>query len=278
MPLFQKEKKSLVIFISLIFFQLILISIQVPLGEEPSYFEKAIFSIFSPIQKGVSSFFHFIGNVWNRYVDLRDVQAQNQKMSEELFRLRQENHLLRAALQKLQEKGKIEEYLATLHQSFLLAAVTGLDALNVYKSLVINKGSLQGLKKNMVVLDKFGNLVGRIINPISWNEATVQLITDEQSGVSVYSQNQKVIGILSGDARGECLLKYVLATATDIAEGEELMTSGFDKIFPSGIKVGRIVSVTVDSSLFKKIVVKPYFTFSDLNTVAVLTQKTDEFF
>jgi len=278
MPLFQKAKKSSVIFISLILFQLILISIQVPLGEEPSYFEKAIFFIFSPIQKGITSFLQVMGNLWNRYVNLRDVQAQNQIMKEELFMLRQENHLLRTALQKLQEKKEVEEYLGKIHQSFLLASVTGLDSLNVYKSLVINKGSLQGVKKNMVILDKFGNLVGRIIEPISLNEATVQLITDEQSGVGVYSQNQKVLAVLSGDARGRCLLKYILATDMNVTEDEELITSGLDKIFPSGIKVGKIVFITVENSLFKRVVVKPYFNFNDLSPVAVLTQKTDELF
>jgi cell shape-determining protein MreC len=48
------------------------------------------------------------------------------------------------------------------------------------------------------------------------------------------------------------------------------MTSGYDGIYPSGIPVGRIISITEDTTLFKKIVVEPYFDFSELDRVAVL--------
>ncbi|MGB8951340.1 MAG: rod shape-determining protein MreC [Candidatus Aminicenantales bacterium] len=275
MPFFQKKNKSSVVFIGLILFQLILISIQVPQGEEPSYFKKAIFFVFSPIQKGTSSFFRFFENMWHRYVYLRHVQTQNQKMRAELFILRQENRLLENLFRKLQEKQAVEKFLASIHHSFLLANVTGVDATNVYKSIVINKGKRHGVEKDMVVVDKLGNLVGRVVGPISVDEAAVQLITDDRSGVSVYSTNKKAIGVLTGEKGGRCQLKYILATNEDIREGEELLTSGFDKIFPSGIKVGKVMAITAESSLFKKILVMPNFNFSELNLVAVIIKKME---
>jgi len=278
MPLFLKERKSLAVLTALIFFQLILISTQVPLGYGENYFEKAVFSIFSPIQHGILSLFRSIGEFWKNYFYLQNVQSQNRKMKDEMFFLRQENNLLRNALENLRSAKEIEESLLRLHENILVAQVIGFDASNFYKSAVINKGSLDGLRKDMIVLDKNGSLVGRIINPIALKESRVQLITDNESGVGVFSQSKEVMGILSGDDKGYCFLEYIHVTTEDIYEGEDIITSGKDGLFPSGIKVGKIVSITTSTSLFKQVKVEPYFDIRDLDQVAVIMRDPMEIF
>ncbi len=278
MPLFFKERKSLTVLTALIFFQLILISTQVPLGYGENYFEKAVFSVFSPIQHGIVSLFRSIGEFWENYFYLQNVQSQNRKMKDEMFFLRQENNLLRNALENLRSAKEIEESLLRLHENILVAQVIGFDASNFYKSAVINKGSLDGLKKDMIVLDKNGSLVGRIINPVALKESRVQLITDNESGVGVFSQSKEVMGILSGDDKGYCFLEYIHVTTEGIYEGEDIITSGKDGLFPSGIKVGKIVSITTSTSLFKQVKVKPYFDIRDLDQVAVIMRDPMEIF
>lgn len=278
MPLFLKERKSLVVLTALIFFQLILISTQVPLGYGENYFEKAVFSVFSPVQHGILSLFRSIGEFWENYFYLQNVQSQNRKMKDEMFFLRQENNLLRNALENLRSAKEIEESLLRLHENILVAQVIGFDASNFFKSAVINKGSLDGLRKDMIVLDKNGSLVGRIINPIALKESRVQLITDNESGVGVFSQSKEVMGILSGDDKGYCFLEYIHVTTEDIYEGEDIITSGKDGLFPSGIKVGKIVSITTSTSLFKQVKVEPYFDIRDLDQVAVIMKDPMEIF
>jgi len=270
MSLFLKNKKKPAILFFLIFFHLILISIQVPLGYEKNYFEKAIFSIFSPVQHGITFFFQKIGNLWDSYFYLWEVQRQNKQWKEEIFLLRQENMFLKKSLNKLENSENIQEFISTIHNSFLIAQVIGVDARNINRSINIDKGSLDGLEKDMIVLDKKGNLVGRIIEPISLKEARVQLITDNNSGVSVISEKTKARGVLAGDGKGNCFLKYIIATE-QVDRGEELLTSGFDRIFPSEIKVGTIVSVKPNVSLFQDIKVKPHFEFSHLDLVVVIS-------
>lgn len=278
MPHFLRKRKSLTILIALILFQFILISIQIPLGHEQNYFEKAVFSIFSPVQHGIISFFRSIGNLWKNYFNLRNVQSKNQKIKEKLFLLRQENSLLRNALQRFKSEKEIQDNLLKMHENILPAQVIGLDASNYYKSVIINKGILDGLKKNMIVLDKNGNLVGRIIDPISLKESRVQLITDNEGGIGVFSQKVRVGGVLIGDGQGQCLLKYVLGTTKDISEGEEVITSGFDRIYPRGIRVGKIISYERTDSLHLQIKVEPYFDFRYLDQVAVIMKDPKEFF
>jgi len=278
MPLFLKERKSLLVLTALIFFQLILISTQVPLGYGQNYFEKAVFSFFSPIQHGILSLFRSIGNLWKNYFDLQNVQSQNQKMKDEMFFLRQENNLLRNALENLRSQKEIEESLLKLHENILAAQVIGFDASNFYKSATINKGSLDGVKKDMVVLDENGSLVGRIIDPVALKESRVQLITDNESGVGVFSQKKGVMGILSGDGKGYCFLEYIHVTTEDIYEGEDIITSGKDGLFPSGIKVGKIISITTNTSLFKQVKVEPYFDIRRLDHVAIIMRDPMEVF
>lgn len=281
MPLFFREKKNLIIFITLVIFHLLLISVQVPRSHEKSFFEKAVFYIFSPFQHGILSFFRTVGHIWRNYFYLRDVQNQNNRMKEEIFYLRQESNLLRNALEKFKSEMEIEENLLRMHENILPAQVIGLDTSNFYKSAIINKGTLNGLKENMIVLDKNGNLVGRIIDVISLKEARVQLVTDDKSGIGVFLQKKKIPGILVGDGEGLCFLKYVLSTTRmeDIPEGDEVFTSGYDRIYPSGIKVGKIISVTpTELSLHMNIIVKPYFDFRYLDQVAVIMKDPKEFF
>jgi rod shape-determining protein MreC len=192
-------------------------------------------------------------------------------MREEMFLLRQENNLLRNVLQKLKSEKEIEENISKIYQNILPAQVIGFDASNLYKSATINKGSLDGIKKNMVVLDKDGNLVGRIVGPVTLKEARIQLITDNESGVGVFSQINKVMGVLSGDANGLCSFNYVLVTEPGISDGEEVVTSGYDGIYPKGIKIGKIISMEDTTSLHKEIKVEPYFDFRYLDQLAVIT-------
>lgn len=277
MPFFQKERRNKIILFALIFFHLLLISIQIPHGSENNYFEKVIFSLFSPIQHGLTFLFQKVGNFWNNYFYLLKVKKQNRQLKEEIFSLHQENYLLREALQKLKDRKNIEDFISTIQNSFLIAQVIGVDASNAYKSINIAKGTLDGLKKNMVILDRKGNLVGRTIDPISLREARVQLITDNESGIGVISQKTKVRGVLTGDARGNCFLKYIYTTQ-NIERGEELITSGADHIFPPGIKVGTIISITKSDPIFKNIQVKPSFEFSDLDMVVVISGDSDDRF
>jgi rod shape-determining protein MreC len=278
MSLSLNKAKSLIILIVLIFFQLVLISIQVPIGDEPNYFERAVFSVFSPVKHGIASIFRGVGNVWKDYFDLHRARKDNQKLQGEVFRLNQENSLLRSMLRTYKTEKEMQDILFGLEGSILSARVIGLDASNIWKSLVINKGSMDGIKKDMVVLDKRGYLVGRVVGPITFKQARIQMITDPESGVCVVPQGKDVPGIINGTGDGHCNLEYILTTDMLIAEGDELVTNGFDGIYFPGVLVGHVVSIAGNISLFKEIKVEPAFKMQSLDVLAVITKDANEFF
>jgi len=277
MPRFLKDHRKTLILAGLLFGQLALVSLQVPLGDQPSYFKKSIFFLFAPLERAVNGVFEAGGRLWSRYIYLRNVETQNQAMRDELFRLRLENLFLQNEVVRLKDIQDIESVLSGTAGPFLVASVIGVDVVNLYKSIVIDKGSRDGLKSNMVVIDRNGFLVGRVVNPVSLREAMVQLITDDNSAVNVESAESAIMGQLAGDSKnGRCVLKYVLASDEKLAEGEEMVTTGYDKIYPPGLKAGRVIAIARDNSLFRKIEVRPYLNFRDLSRVAVLTRLQSE--
>lgn len=278
MPRFWKGGKNVIVLGVLVFAHLVLISVQVPLGAERTLFHRAVFGVFAPVQRAAAGAAGAVAGSWSGFFRLRGVRAENQRLLKELFFARQENLFLRERLGFLQGEAQTRENLAVLQKAFVAARVVGLDASDPFKSLVINRGAADGVRANMAVCDRHGNLVGRVVEPVSLREAKVQLITDAEAGVSVVSATDRIVGVLAGDPGGGCRLRYVMNTTPGGREGEDLFTTGFDRLFPPGIRVGRIAQVITDASLFKTILVTPYFRFNDLGQVAVITERFEELF
>jgi rod shape-determining protein MreC len=278
MPVFLRIKKNVLLLVILILLQLFLISLQIPLGEENNYFEKAVFFLFAPVKHGAVAFYDGVGKMMDGVFNLLSIKKENRSLSREMDFLRQENLILKKLIARDRTEEEIRSLLLTVRESIMMARVIGLDYGNFFKSLVINLGSSHGITKDMVVLDKFGQLVGRVCGPVSLFEARIQLITDIDSGIAVYAGESEVAGILSGDGHGRCVVKHILATDEKIRVGQAVYTSGFDGIYPPGVPVGEIQSVESNVTLFKDVLVLPYFNFRRLDRVAVIKLDQDIFF
>ncbi|HUM33965.1 MAG: rod shape-determining protein MreC [Candidatus Saccharicenans sp.] len=254
----------------LLFFNLILISAQIPLGSKQTLLEKIIFAAFSPLQKATVSAYDYIAQSWHNVLSLKEARKENQELKKQIFFLNQEKELLIEKLRISLGRQELENNLKWLKTSILPARVIGLDTANYFRSLVIDQGSAEGVIKNLPICDHLGHLVGKTTEPISGHEAKVILITSEESGVAVISARDRTPGILTGDGQGKCLIKYIMASSPGGEVGDEILTSGYDQIFPAGLKVGKIVSVSAQTGLFKKIIVEPYFDFRELSLVAVM--------
>ncbi|GIU67571.1 rod shape-determining protein MreC [Candidatus Phycosocius spiralis] len=101
---------------------------------------------------------------------------------------------------------------------------------------VINIGSKAGVKVNWIVLNQNG-LVGRVI-AIGPETARVLFLADGDSKVPVMGEITRARAIASGDKSLAPKLAH-LNTPILMRDGERVMTSGDDGIFPRGIAVGQ---------------------------------------
>ncbi len=96
------------------------------------------------------------------------------------------------------------------------------------------------------------------------------LITDQGSAVDAIDQRNRVRGILCGKDANGCLLKYIRGNL-DIKEGDLVITSGKDGVYPKGLRLGVVLAVYKDPvDLFQKIEVKPIVRLSALEEVLII--------
>jgi len=135
------------------------------------------------------------------------------------------------------------------------------------RSIIINKGSKNGVKNGMAVYDDI-YLVGKIIE-VNFLTSRVLLISDINSKVPITIQPLNLQGILSGLEQTSGQLQYINKKEL-IAESSEkliVVTSGVGGIFKSGIPIGEIDSM--NNLVNKKLVVNFYRNFSQLKYVKI---------
>jgi rod shape-determining protein MreC len=165
----------------------------------------------------------------------------------DVSQLRTQNDQLRARVTALQDQQAENARLAallqlkqTLRLPGFAARVIGLPTNSWEGALVIDKGSLAGVKAGMPVTAAQG-LVGQVVE-VAPNASKVRLITDRRSGVAVFVQRTRAPGIVQGSLEGALSLNFVDRTFKT-RTGDVVVTSGIGGIYPKGIVVGDVTAV-----------------------------------
>jgi len=111
------------------------------------------------------------------------------------------------------------------------------------RTVVIDRGSLQGVALGSPVIDETG-LLGQVTRDYPWS-AEVTLITDRDAVVPVQNQRTGERGVLYGEpglGQGGLELRWMPASA-DVRVGDLLVTSGVDGIYTAGLRVARVTAV-----------------------------------
>jgi rod shape-determining protein MreC len=120
------------------------------------------------------------------------------------------------------------------------ASIIANSASSWFQSCLLDKGSADGVRKGMAVVTPLG-VVGQVVS-VTPRTAKVLLLTDPNSGIDVLVQRTRARGIVSGSLENGTVLKYV-KRSEDIQEGDRLITSGTDGVFPKGMMVGTVIKV-----------------------------------
>lgn len=129
----------------------------------------------------------------------------------------------------------------------LAAEVVTLKPSPLADTLTLNRGVRGGARPHGIVLGPDGGLVGQIIEASS-RSSIVLLLTDSTSSVGAQALGRGAagkIGLCQGDRSGRLRLTYLGADA-DVRPGDQVVTSGLGGVFPKGIPLGTVVSVTTD--------------------------------
>lgn len=238
---------------------------------------------------GVTDWFQ---SAWGNYVDLRGVRDR-----EAALEAQRQN--LVAALGRSHEQAaradRLEALLGLKERELgptVPARVLGSDATHWFRSLMVDRGSFDGVTVGDGVIAPEG-VVGRVAK-VTHTSAQVLSIHDRGSVIPARVQRSRQAGVLVGGVRASQVerlageaggtlpppellaeLKYLHRSA-DVQVGDAVVTSGQDGRFPPGVPIGTVVRVVrAKTETFLKVYVAPVLDFGILEEVLIVISPPD---
>jgi rod shape-determining protein MreC len=259
--------KSLVLLAGVTLLQVLLLAVQIKRDSQGRLIRVWTVGAISPFQRAGTQGVGSIRGIWNHYFALQNASRDNEQ-------LRRENDALKLQITQLQSKAAEADRLAELlnfrklHMDVPMvgARVIGASPGTASVTIDIDRGQRDGVKRNMGVITPDG-VVGKVIESYA-NTAQVLLLTDKDSGVGALLADSRIQSPVGGTGEPLLLMKYV-PNDDAVNNGERVVTSGMDRIFPRDLPVGTIVEIKPGNP-FKQIRVRPAAKLERLEEVIVL--------
>lgn len=193
--------------------------------------------------------------------ELRRIKSENQLLKTE----NKELNILKDKYKSLEIENRLLSdllnYVPLPEVRFISARVVAEESDAFAHSLVAYIGNNNVAKGDVVLSDS--GVVGRV-DKISNAYAKIILIIDINSKIPVIIEKNRVRGILSGDNTAVPKLIFVPLDA-EVSPGDRIVTSGVSGVFPAGLPVGQVVSVSKN-----EIKIKPFVSLEKLEYVKIV--------
>jgi rod shape-determining protein MreC len=246
--------------------QLLLLSLQITRNHDVRLIRVWAVAVVDPFQRSLRGITDISVGAWRTYRHLLRAQQENQELRMQLASA--QSHLLQLSEQAA-ESGRLRALLDFKNQlpfQTVAAEVIASSPGENSNAIFIGKGVDAGLTSDLAVITPEG-VIGKTIAVFS-HSSQVLLLTDPSSGVGIMLEKTRVQGVLKGDSRNLCLIRYIM-NEEPVAFGEAVLTSGLDQIYPKGLRVGSVAGTSA-GNIYKNVEVKPAADLSRLETVLVV--------
>lgn len=163
--------------------------------------------------------------------DLRHRAVEQAEGSVRQAQLEAENNQLRKLLELQQQSA-----------TPVTAAEILYEARDPYSQrIVIDRGSQHGIRAGYPVIDERG-VVGQITRVTPF-QSEVTLLTDKEQAIPVQVVRNGLRSVAYGGARAGMLDLRFMAASADLQQGDLLVTSGLDGVYPPGLPVAKIMQI-----------------------------------
>src|ERR1022692_1323341 len=268
--------KNLIVLAAILFAQIIALAVQVrrPTAEgKPRLIRVWATAAVTPFEEAIVHTQKWAHDKWNGYIYLRHVDQENQQLRGEIDRMKLEQARLNEDATMARRIQTLLAFKEQYVESTVAAQVIGTSGSEQSRVLYLDKGSRDGIKPDMAVITPTG-IVGKVVQVFP-DSSQVLPINDQFSGVGAALKSSRLQGILKGAPNGATTLQYVMSDEK-VEPGEEVITSGGDRIFPKGLPVGKVVSVEPGKDLFLNIRVVPSARLDQVEEVLIVTKITEK--
>jgi len=268
MESFVNRYRNLTILLLVIFAQFLLLALQVKNDQDVRIIRVWTVTAVTPFARVVELLRGGSVGFFRNYVLLRDEDAENRRLRDQVGHLKLENVFLKNELNTAERAKALGVFKARIPSKTLAATVIGAGAGSNAKVVYVDAGSTRGVERGMAVVTPDG-IVGKVIAAYP-TASEILLATDTDFAAGVVSQDGAVRGTLKG--QGTPLLKVDYVPIQEkVQVGQWFYTSGDDRIFPRGFPVGVVRSVR-DAQPFKEILLDPVGLQHGLEDVLIITQ------
>lgn len=268
--MFSKKLARIIGFILLALINILVLSVSAKHPHRYTVVDRAVMAGIVPFQESVTRSLHFCRRIWDNYFDLVGVREECDRLREMLAEAEMEKSRYLESESASERLQKLLEMKSQLPHRLLPAQVAAQDPSNWSKTIIINRGSRDGVSKGMAVIAP-GGIVGHVVKDFDWS-AQVLLLIDQSSAVDALVQRTRFRGIVEGETTRTCRFKYVVRKA-DIKIGDTLISSGLDRVYPKGLRLGSVSEVTRPASgLFQEVKVRPFVDFTRIEEVLVILE------
>ncbi|MFP4564631.1 MAG: rod shape-determining protein MreC [Spirochaetia bacterium] len=276
---FTSHHKTGVVFAALIFVCVIILIFS---GNKMSFRPKEVGqSFFSIFQAGFSEVGDFFSRTAGSIRELKKLRAEYETLQDQL---NQYKTLERDLVELKAENRKLRDQLdfsGKLGYEHVPAQIIAKDPGSIFNSIVIDKGKMHGVERNMPVIayqEGFHGFVGKVISVGSLSSVVLPLY-DQNCKVAARMQKSRYEGLVTGNGsvKPTLTMLYVKKHArNDIRYDDIVITSGMNSIYPTGIYLGRVREIGAkeyEPSL--EIEIEPIIDFSRLEHVFVLKTENE---
>jgi rod shape-determining protein MreC len=229
--------------------------------------------ILRPLQIAGQGTANWIKGFRDNYDTLAGFRGENERLRKRVQTLEVEWQRLLEAEATNRRLQQLLDFRSELPGGAITATIIASSATSWFQSCVLNKGSADGVRKGMAVVTPLG-VVGKVVT-VTGRTAKVLLLTDPNSGIDVLVQRTRSRGIVSGSLESGTVLKY-MKRSEDVQEGDRLVTSGLDTVFPKGLLVGTVIKVRKQNrGLFQSVEVWPAVHAERVEEVLVVNAETE---
>ena len=267
---FKNKLAVTIVLLSVAFCGMIIYSLQ----SDANGISSSVSTVVSPLQKIVYNINSRVKETVDFFLNFSEVKLENEELKKKNTELANElieYESLKDEVERLREALNFTE--SRSNYNYVGVNIIGYSGSSLSDGYIIDKGSNDGISKNMVVVSSKG-LLGKVTKVAS-NFAIVQSILNENIAVAVMDQQtREATGVLQGlsDKKDSNMtVVYNLPINSDVKEGDIIITSGLGKIYPKEIPVGTVVSVEEDNvKVMKSAVVEPFVNFNELEELFVV--------
>jgi len=238
---------------------------------EDGWLNGFVLQVAAPIQKAFASPVDFLGEGWAQYVALVDLKDENDELRARIAELEEANLQFREALVAGGQLERIAEMREDFEVPLLPAQVVGQDVSSWFRAILLDRGRSDEVRAGMPEVSDQG-VVG-VISGTSRSAARAMMLLDRRSAADAIIQRSRARGIVRGASTGE--LEFVFQVrADDVQEGDVVITSGVGGVYPKGLRLGTVTSVSASrAELLHRAVVEPSVDFGRLEQVFVLLRR-----